>query len=191
MDEDVVDEGALRGEQGGVVGLAVLEARGVVHGDVLHGGQGARAAELDLAHVGDVKEAHGGADGEVLGNEAAAGTRVLDRHVQPPKSTILALRVRWVALSGVFFNSAATGVAEAVMGRSSGSVTTIGIGWDGVKRPPAVGRTLAGGSHGVRGFHPCDKTSTSHGWGTRQEAGPSTPLGAKDAPNSAQDDRFD
>ena len=39
MDEDIVDEGSLGSEQGGVVGLAVLEARGVVHGDVLHGGE--------------------------------------------------------------------------------------------------------------------------------------------------------
>jgi hypothetical protein len=85
VDEDVVDEGALRGEQGGVVRLAVLELRSVIHGEVLHGGERAGAAELDLAHVRDVKEADGGADGEMLGHEAA-GTAVelagvLNRHI--------------------------------------------------------------------------------------------------------------
>ena len=55
--EDVVDERALRREQRGVVRLAVLEARGIVHGDVLHGGQRAGAAKLDFAHVAHVEEA--------------------------------------------------------------------------------------------------------------------------------------
>ncbi len=68
-------------EQRGVVRLAVFEPRGVVHGDVLHGGQRAGAAKLDLAHVADVEEAHAGAHGHVLGNQAAAGAWILDRHV--------------------------------------------------------------------------------------------------------------
>ncbi len=81
VDEDVVDERALRREQRGVVRLAVLEARGIVHGDVLHGGQRAGAAKLDLAHVAHVEEADAGAHGQVLGDEAAAGAGILDRHV--------------------------------------------------------------------------------------------------------------
>ena len=68
MNEDVVDERALGREQRGVVRLAILEARGVVHGDVLHGGQRAGAAELNFAHVADVKEADAGAHGQVLGD---------------------------------------------------------------------------------------------------------------------------
>ncbi len=81
MDKDVVDEGALGREQGGVVGLPVLEARGVVHGDVLHGSQRAGAAELDFAHVAYVEEAHPGPHRHVLGDEAAPGAWVLYRHV--------------------------------------------------------------------------------------------------------------
>ena len=72
-------------EQRGVVRLVVGEARRVVHGDVLDGGESAGAAKLDFAHVRDVKEADGGADGEVLGDqsnaEAGAGSGILDRHV--------------------------------------------------------------------------------------------------------------
>jgi hypothetical protein len=63
------------------VSLAVLELRSVVHGDVLHGGQGARPAKLDLAHVANVEEAHTGANGHVLGNKAATRPWVLDWHV--------------------------------------------------------------------------------------------------------------
>jgi len=48
---------------------------------VLYGGQGARAAELNLAHVADVEEAHAGADGQVLGDETSARAGVLDRHI--------------------------------------------------------------------------------------------------------------
>ena len=81
MDEDVVDECALRREQRGVVRLAVFEARGVVHGDVLNGGERAGSAELNFAHVADVEEANGGADGNVFGDEAAAGTGIFDGHV--------------------------------------------------------------------------------------------------------------
>ncbi len=68
-------------EQRGVVRLAVLEARRIVHGDVLHGGQRAGAAELDLAHVADVEEADAGAHRHVLGDQAAAGTGIFDGHV--------------------------------------------------------------------------------------------------------------
>jgi hypothetical protein len=81
MDEDIVDEGSLRSEQGGVLGLAVFETGSVVHGDVLNGGQRAGTAELNLAHVGDVKQTDGGADGEMLGEDACSGTGVLDRHI--------------------------------------------------------------------------------------------------------------
>ena len=37
--EDVVDEGARGREQGGVVRLAILKLRDIVHGDLLHGGE--------------------------------------------------------------------------------------------------------------------------------------------------------
>ena len=81
VDEDVVDEGARGREQRGVVRLAIFELRGIVHGDVLDGGEGTGAAELDFAHVADVEETDAGAHGHVLGNEAAAGAGVFDGHV--------------------------------------------------------------------------------------------------------------
>ena len=81
VDEDVIDECAGGREQRGVVGLSILEARGVVHGDVLNSGQRAGAAKLNLAHVAHVEQAHAGAYCDVLGNEAAARTGILDRHV--------------------------------------------------------------------------------------------------------------
>ncbi len=77
VEDDVVDEGAVGVEHGGVVGLADLQFAAVVHEQALEGGEGAGAAELDVAHVGDVEEADGGADGHVLGDEAG----VLDGHV--------------------------------------------------------------------------------------------------------------
>ena len=60
-------KGAVGVEHGGVVGLAGLELRGVVHEQALDGGEGAGSAELDIAHVRDVEEADGGANGHVLG----------------------------------------------------------------------------------------------------------------------------
>ncbi len=77
VDDDVVDEGAVGIEHGRVVGLADGELRGVVHAELLDGGERAGAAQLDVAHVGDVEEADGGADGSVLGDDAG----VLDGHV--------------------------------------------------------------------------------------------------------------
>ncbi len=103
-------------EQRGVVRLPVLEARGVVHGDVLHGGQRAGPAELDFAHVAHVEQAHAGAHGHVLGDQAAAGAGYSTGMSQPPKSTILALRARCVALRAVFFSAGATGAAGVDMG---------------------------------------------------------------------------
>jgi hypothetical protein len=70
VDQNVIDESALRREQRGVLRLAVLEARGVVHGDALDCGERVGAAKLDLAHVAHVKETDGGADGQMLGHEA-------------------------------------------------------------------------------------------------------------------------
>jgi hypothetical protein len=81
MDENVVHKCALRGEQSGVMGLTVLEPRGVVHGQVLDGGQSARTAEADLAHVADVEEAHGSPHGQVFGDQASARAGILDRHL--------------------------------------------------------------------------------------------------------------
>ena len=83
--EDVVDEGALRREQRGVVRLPIHEARRVVHGDVLDSSKRAGTAKLDLAHVAHVEETDGGAHRHVLPNqsnaEAAGGSGVFDGHI--------------------------------------------------------------------------------------------------------------
>ena len=85
MDKNVVDKGSLRREQGGVLHLPVAEAAGVVHGDPLNGLQSARAKEADFAHVADVKEANASAHGQVLGDQAATGAGILDRHIPAAK----------------------------------------------------------------------------------------------------------
>ena len=90
-------------EQRGVVRLPVLEARGVVHGDVLDGGQRAGAAKLDLAHVAHVEQAHAGAHGQVLGDEAAAGTGILDRHIPAAEVDHLGLERAMGGVEGGLF----------------------------------------------------------------------------------------
>ena len=57
------------------------ELRGVVHRDVLNGGQRPRPAELDVSHVADIKEADAGAHGHVLGHQAG----VFHRHIPSAK----------------------------------------------------------------------------------------------------------
>ena len=59
------------------MGLANGKLRGVVHAELLDGIERAGAAELDVAHVRDIEEADGGADGHMLGRDAG----VFDRHV--------------------------------------------------------------------------------------------------------------
>ena len=81
MHENVVDEGARGREQRGVVRLAVSQLRGIVHGDVLDGGERTGSSELDLAHMADVEEADSGAHGHVLGDQAASWTWIFDRHL--------------------------------------------------------------------------------------------------------------
>ena len=87
VDDDVVDEGALRVEQRRILRLAFGQLRGIVHGDELDGIECLGPAQLDFAHVADVEDADAGAHGHVLGNQAA---RVFHRHVPAAESTILA-----------------------------------------------------------------------------------------------------
>ena len=82
MDDDVIDESPLRVEKSGVLRLSDGEARRVVHGDVLDGGEGVGAGEADVAHMADVEDPHAGANRHVLGDDAPAdGGRIFDRHV--------------------------------------------------------------------------------------------------------------
>src|SRR5258708_21974854 len=80
VDDHVINKSALGIEQGGVVGLAFLKLRGVVHADPLDGVKRLGAANHDVAHVGDVEHAHAGAHGQVLLHQTAAGG-ILHRHV--------------------------------------------------------------------------------------------------------------
>ena len=75
--QDVVDKRSLGIEHGRVLRLADGELRRIVHGKGLDGRQRARAAELDVAHVADVKQPYSGADRHVLGGNAG----VFDRHI--------------------------------------------------------------------------------------------------------------
>ena len=57
VDDDVVDERSLGIEQRRILRLADGEPGGVVHRDVLHGGERVRPGHADVAHVADVKDA--------------------------------------------------------------------------------------------------------------------------------------
>ena len=70
-----------RRRQARVVGLADLQARGVVGRDPLDGGERVLAGHFDLAHVADVEQAGPGAHGQVLLRQAG----ILDRHVPAGK----------------------------------------------------------------------------------------------------------
>src|SRR6185437_13755339 len=78
--DDVVHEGALRIEQGGVLSLPNGQPRGIVHSDVLGRFQRLRAGNADITHVADVKNTDASTHSQVFGNQATGG-RVLDRHV--------------------------------------------------------------------------------------------------------------
>ena len=77
VDEQVVDERALRRQQAGVLRLPHGKLRCVVGRDALDGGERVLAGDLDLAHVADVEQPGAGAHRGMLVRQAA----VLDRHV--------------------------------------------------------------------------------------------------------------
>ena len=76
VDQDVVDERALRRGQRGILRLPNRQSRRVVGRQPLDGREGVGAGQLDLAHVTDIEEPGAGADGQVLIGDA----RVLDGH---------------------------------------------------------------------------------------------------------------
>ena len=77
VDQDVVHEAAVLVEQPGVMGLAEFQLLDGIGGDVIGQSGGFGAADLDLAHVADIEDAHGVAHGVVLVDDAG----VLDGHV--------------------------------------------------------------------------------------------------------------
>ena len=79
VDDHVIHKSPLRIKQGRILRLADGEPGGVVHGNVLNGGQGLRPSQPDIAHVADVEDAHASPHRVVLGHNAARG-RVFDGH---------------------------------------------------------------------------------------------------------------
>ena len=77
--QDIVDEAAVFVEQAGVVGLAEFQLVYGVGGDVVGELGGFRTANLDLAHVADIEDAHRVAHRVVLVDDSA----ILDGHVPP------------------------------------------------------------------------------------------------------------
>ena len=77
VDQDIVHEAAVIVEQAGVVRLADLQLPDAVGGDEIGELRRLRPADLDLAHVADIEEPGGGADGVVLVDDSG----VLDGHV--------------------------------------------------------------------------------------------------------------
>ena len=78
VDGAVVDEGALRREDRGVLHPAGLERADVVAGDPVHEGVPVGPGDLELAHVGDVEHPGAGAHRVVLGQDAGG---ILHRHL--------------------------------------------------------------------------------------------------------------
>ncbi len=70
------------------------QLRRVIHRDMLHRGQRRRAAQLNVAHVADIEDAHAGAYGKMLGGQAG----IFDRHV--PTAKVDHLRAE-LAMGGV------------------------------------------------------------------------------------------
>ena len=100
VDEQVVDERALRRQQAGVLRLPDLRASTAsLRRDALDGGERVLAGDLDLAHVADVEEPGARAHRHVLVDDAG----VLDRHVPAAERDHPGARREWRALSGVFF----------------------------------------------------------------------------------------
>ena len=82
MHDHVVDECSIRIEERRVLRLAHGQLRGVVHRNVLDGGEGLRAGEQNVAHVTDVKNTNTRADRDVLVDDAAANRgRIFNGHI--------------------------------------------------------------------------------------------------------------
>jgi hypothetical protein len=86
MDNNIIHKRSLRIEQRRILRLSDREARRIIHRDMLHGGQGFRTGQTDIAHVADVKNADASAHRHVLGDNAAPDRRrVFDRHIPAVK----------------------------------------------------------------------------------------------------------
>ena len=82
VNDHVVDESSLGIEQRRILCLPDRQACSIVHRDVLDGVERPGAAEPNVAHMADVKDADAGADCHVLGDNATTdGRRIFDRHI--------------------------------------------------------------------------------------------------------------
>ena len=85
VNQNVVHIAAIRRQQRGILRLPILQPRGIVHRQVLHGGQRSGSAKPNLAHVAHVEQPHAGAHRHMLRNQPAANPGVLHRHIPPAK----------------------------------------------------------------------------------------------------------
>src|ERR1035441_4978038 len=80
--DHIVNEGALRIEQGRILRLPNCQTGSVIHRDVLHGSEGAQASETDVSHVAYVKDSDARPDRHVLVDDATSDRcGVFDRHI--------------------------------------------------------------------------------------------------------------
>src|SRR5687767_1304844 len=78
IDQQIVDDSSLRSCQGGVLCLAVNQFGNVVGSDAVNEGDRVATTHLELAHVGNVKQARVRSRTKVFFDSAG---RILDRHV--------------------------------------------------------------------------------------------------------------
>ena len=86
--QDVVDKAAVFVQQTGVVRLAHFQFRGGVGGHEIDQLLRFRAADIDFAHVADIEQTGGAADGVMLLDQAG----ILHRHVPAAEIDHLGLR---------------------------------------------------------------------------------------------------
>ena len=98
VEDDIIHERPVGVEHGGVVRLADLQLAGVVHQQLLHGGERVGSAQLDVAHVRDVEQADSRCATAMCSATRPAYCTGMS---QPPKSTMRALCVWWVLWSAV------------------------------------------------------------------------------------------
>ena len=79
--EQVIDKRPRGSHQAGILRLAIDKPGGVVAGNELHQVEGLRAADLDFAHVADVKKAGRGARGDVFAHDSG----IFDGHIPAAK----------------------------------------------------------------------------------------------------------
>ena len=80
MDDHVIHKSALRIEQSGVLACPMASREASFIEMCCTAASASRSGQADVAHVADVKDAHAGANGNVLGDNATR-RRIFDRHV--------------------------------------------------------------------------------------------------------------